>query len=101
LTFAAPPAASSQGECQILNSARTLYLLVWWFSEKKIERQDRDALAGNVENELVVRAADTPDNGERHATVRLCVSPITPAKTMLINMIEDRTGQVASNEAAA
>jgi len=66
-----------------------------------IERQDREALAGNVENELAVRAVNTPNNGERYVTVRRLRITDHSSETMLINMIEDRTGQLAPNEAAA
>jgi hypothetical protein len=32
LTFATPPGPSPKSECQIQNSTRNLYLLVWWFA---------------------------------------------------------------------
>jgi PAS domain S-box-containing protein len=66
----------------------------------KIERQDREVLAGNKESELVVRAVNTPNNGERYVAVRRLRISDQPNELMLINMIEDRTDQLASTEAA-
>jgi PAS domain S-box-containing protein len=65
---------------------------------EKIERQDREALAGKAESELVVRTVNTPNNGERYVAVRrLRIAD----QSMLINMIEDRTDQAAAAEVAA
>jgi hypothetical protein len=58
-------------------------------------------LAGNTESELVVRAVNTPNNGERYVTVRRLRIADQSSENMLINMIEDRTGQVTASEAAA
>jgi PAS domain S-box-containing protein len=67
---------------------------------EKIERQDREVLAGKAESELVVRAVDTPNNGERYVAVRRLRIADESSETMLINMIEDRTDQVAAEVAA-
>ena len=67
---------------------------------EKIERQDREVLAGKAESELVVRAVNTPNNGERYVAVRRLRIADESSETMLINMIEDRTDQVAAEVAA-
>jgi len=66
-----------------------------------IEQQDRDALAGNQESELVFRHVNTPNNGERYVAVRRLRITDQSSETVLINMIEDRTDQVTAAEAAA
>jgi PAS domain S-box-containing protein len=70
-------------------------------SAETIERQDREALAGKAESERLVRAVKTPNNGERYVVVRRLRIADHSNETMLINMIEDMTGKVASNEVAA
>jgi PAS domain S-box-containing protein len=66
-----------------------------------IERQDRDALAGTAASELIVRTVQTPNNGERYVAVRRLRITDQSSETMLINMIEDRTDQANSVDAAA
>jgi PAS domain S-box-containing protein len=68
---------------------------------EKIERQDREALAGKAESELVVRTVNTPNNGERYVAVRRLRIADQSSESMLINMIEDRTDQAAAAEVAA
>jgi PAS domain S-box-containing protein len=67
---------------------------------EKIERQDREVLAGKAESELIVRTVNTPNNGERHVAVRRLRIADQSSETLLINMIEDRTDQVAAGVAA-
>lgn len=66
-----------------------------------IEQQDRDALAGNQESEVVFRRVNTPNNGERNVAVRRLRITDQSSETVLISMIEDRTDQVKATEAAA
>ena len=66
-----------------------------------IEQQDRDALAGNQEREVVFRRVNTPNNGERNVAVRRLRITDQSSETVLISMIEDRTDQVKATEAAA
>jgi len=68
---------------------------------EKIERQDREALAGNRESEHIVRTVSTPNNGMRHVAVRRLRIADQSSENMLINMIEDRTGQAAASGVAA
>jgi PAS domain S-box-containing protein len=70
-------------------------------SAETIERQDRDALVGNPESELVVRKVSTPKNGERYVAVRRLRVTDQSSETMLISMIEDRTDQVTAAEVEA
>jgi PAS domain S-box-containing protein len=67
----------------------------------KIERQDREALAGKAESELVVRTVNTPNKGERYVAVRRLRTADQSSESVLINMIEDRTDQAAAAEVAA
>jgi len=68
----------------------------------KIERQDREVLAGKRESEIVVRTVSTPNNGQRHVAVRrLRIADQASETQMLINMIEDRTEPATVAEAAA
>jgi PAS domain S-box-containing protein len=68
----------------------------------KIERQDREVLAGKRESEIVVRTVSTPNNGQRHVAVRrLRIADQASETHMLINMIEDRTEPATVAEAAA
>lgn len=66
-----------------------------------IEQQDRDALAGSQESEVVFRSVNTPNNGERNVAVRRLRITDQSSETVLISMIEDRTDQVKATEAAA
>jgi PAS domain S-box-containing protein len=68
---------------------------------EKIERQDREALAGKAESELVVRTVNTPNKGERYVAVRRLRTADQSSESVLINMIEDRTDQAAAAEVAA
>ena len=68
---------------------------------EKIERQEREVLAGKAESERIVHAVQTPNNGVRYVAVRRLRITDQSSETMLINMIEDRTDQVTAAEAAA
>ncbi|HET7887333.1 MAG TPA: PAS-domain containing protein [Bradyrhizobium sp.] len=67
----------------------------------EIEGQDREVLEGNRENEFVLRNIRTPNNGERLVAVRRLRIADQASESMLISMIEDRTGELAVTEAAA
>lgn len=66
-----------------------------------IEQQDREALAGSRESEVVFRRVNTPNNGERNVAVRRLRITDQSSETVLISMIEDRTDRAKAAEAAA
>ena len=69
---------------------------------ERIERQDRELLAGNQDSEAVVRTLSTPNNGLRNAVVRrIRIADQAGESHMLLNMIEDVTDQANLADVAA
>jgi PAS domain S-box-containing protein len=67
----------------------------------EIERQNREVLGGGRENEFVLRTVQTPNNGERLVAVRRLRIADQSSESMLISMIEDRSGEGVAAAAAA
>jgi PAS domain S-box-containing protein len=68
----------------------------------RIERHDGEPLAGSQEGDVAIRIVTTPNNGQRTVAVRrLYMADQADESRMLINMIEDRTTQVAADDVAA
>lgn len=71
-------------------------------SADQIERDTRDVLAGNSENEVAIRMVATPNNGQRTVAVRrLQIAGEADESRVLLVMVEDRTDQANATDVAA